>query len=112
MDAALLRGHRSRHLAWGKVRAESVPRLDFPWMAAPMPSICPGCCVQTEPSFVPPKKPREPLAARQPLPGPAASSCRHAAGVLGSTCRHSCRETLASGGGEDAAGNVTCANWL
>lgn len=25
-------------------------------MAAPVPSICPGCCVQTEPSFVPPKK--------------------------------------------------------
>lgn len=107
MDAAYLRGHRSHHLGRGKVRAESLPRLDFPWMAAPMPSICPGCCVQTEPPFVPPKKPREPLAALQPLPSPAANSCHCEARVLGSTCcRHSCSETPILGGWKDIASNV------
>lgn len=49
-------GQRTHHLGWGKVRPESLPRLAFFWMAAPMPSICPDCCVQTEPPFVPPKK--------------------------------------------------------
>lgn len=100
-------GHRSRHLGWGKVRSESVPRLAFPWMAAPMPSICPDCCVQTEPPFVPPQKPREPVAALQPLPSPATNSCCCEGRVLGSTCcHHSCRETPAPGGWKDPAGNV------
>lgn len=110
MDAALLRGHRSHHLGWGKVRVESLPRLDFPWMAAPMPSICPGCCMQTEPLFVPPKKATQASGCLQPLPSPAANSCRHKARVLGSTCcHHSCRETLISGRGcvwKDIASNV------
>lgn len=66
-----------------------------------MPSICPDCCVQTEPPFVPPKKPREAVAALQPLPSSATNSCCREGRVLGSTCcHHSCRETptLAGGG--------------
>lgn len=100
-------GHRSHHLGRGKVRPESLPRLAFPWMAASMPSICPDCSVQTEPPFVPPKKPHEPVAALQPLPSPATNSCCLEGRVLGSTCcHHSCRETPALEGWKDLAGNV------
>lgn len=114
MDAALLRGHRSHHLGRGKVRVESLPRLDFPWMAAPMPSICPGCCMQTEPLFVPPKKATQASGCLQPLPSPVANSCCHKAGVLGSTCcHHSCRETLISGGcGRVLQAMSDLQNWL
>lgn len=69
----------------GSSRAQHLSRL----LRADRAFLCP-----------PPKKPREPLAALQPLPSPAANSCRREAGVLGSTCcRHSCRETLILGRG-------------
>lgn len=94
------------------------------WIFLGWQLLCPAfvqavACRQSLPLFPPPTPPQKSHASLrlplQPLPGPAANSCRRRdAGVVGSTCcRCSCRRTLISGGcvcvWKDIASNIRCA---
>lgn len=99
MDAAQLRG--TDPAIWAGVRSgQSHCRV---WLFLGWQLPCPAfvqtaACRQSLP--LSPKKPREPVAALQPIPSPATNSCCREGRVLGSTwCHHSCRETPTLWGG-------------